>query len=343
MSFFSPDQLINKQKNNIGEVPLQGDPINDYDPTTSEQEVPDNQQENIPPSPDTTTVPVKPETTSEENKPGEFPEKPERQDELDDIQLEVPKDQDTNSVESTYTSWQQDQSMENLNKVVAALRPTINYALAQYQAVGDPYIETQAKILTAQAIKNYDPSYNVTLPTYVTSQLRKLSRIVREARNPIQIPERMSYEIAELNEAEAKLTEEMGGKEPDVQQLADYMGVSVKKIEQIRKARLKQVSEGQYYGSENADTESEDAASLEGEAQSKPDYAHEAIAYVHSVSDYRERKVLEWSTGYGGAPILSQQEIAQKLQISQSQVSRIMAKLAAEIEENINALEEAYG
>ena len=55
----------------------------------------------------------------------------------------------------------------------------------------------------------------------------------------------------------------------------------------------------------------------------------------------RERKILEWSTGFGGAPILKPADIAKKLNISQSQVSRITAKLAVDVESNLKAIEEA--
>lgn len=248
------------------------------------------------------------------------------------------------SVEDAYNAWKLDPSDDNFKTVMSAVRPSVNYALASYQGAGNPYVETQAKILAARAIKTYDPKYNVGLPTYLSSQLRKLTRIVRDATNPIKIPERAAYEIAELKEAEKDLLEKNGGKEPDVQQLADYMGVPISKIEKIRKNIIKQVSEGSYFNSDAIDEGDNDSAnSLENTNKNDVDFSNEALIYIHNGADYRTKKILEWTTGYGGSKILTPAEISDKLGMSQSQVSRTAQKLAGQLAENIAALEEVYG
>ena len=253
-------------------------------------------------------------------------------------------DKDSSSIASLYNQWKLEPSSSNFKAVLNSVKPTINYALASYQGKGNPYIETQAKILASKAIKAYDPSFNVSLPTFLTSQLRKLTRIVRDANNPIKIPERTAYEIAELKEAERELLEKNGGREPDVIELSDHMGISVDKLEAIRKRTIKQISEGSYFN--NAISAGEDnlqTASASENNQETTNFTKDALMYVHNVSDYRERKILEWSTGYGGAPILPPKTIAQKLGISESQVSRLTAKLAVKVEQNLQALERVYG
>lgn len=267
---------------------------------------------------------------------------------LDNTEIEVsnakdPTQKDQN-IERTYIEWRLSPSTQNLRKVITALKPTINYALASYQGKDDPFIETQAKILAAKAVKTYDPSYNVTLPTYLTSKMRKLTRIVRESRSPIKIPERTIYDIAALKEAEADLLDKNGGREPDVQQLADYMGVSIDKIENIRNKMVKQVSENSYFTNSINSEESDAPDSLDSlkNSQNQPQYTKEALDYAYNSSDYREKKILEWTCGYGGAKILTPKQIAAKLGISESQVSRLTAKLALKVSNNLNALERVY-
>ena len=248
------------------------------------------------------------------------------------------------TIDALYLKWKQEPSNENFKAVLNSVKPTINYALATYQGKGNPYIETQAKILASKAVKAYDPGFNVSLPTFLTSQLRKLTRIVRDANNPIKIPERTAYEIAELKEAERELLEKNGGREPDAVELSDHMGISVEKLENLRKRVVKQISEGSYFN--NAISAGEDnlqTASASENNQETTDYTKEAIGYVHNAADYRERKILEWSTGYGGTKILPPKVIAQKLGISESQVSRLTAKLAVQVEQNLRALEKVYG
>lgn len=267
---------------------------------------------------------------------------------LDNTETEVsntkePTQKDQN-IEQTYIEWRLSPSTQNLRKVITALNPTINYALASYQGKDDPFIETQAKILAAKAVKTYDPSYNVTLPTYLTSKMRKLTRIVRESRSPIKIPERTIYDIAALKEAEADLLEKNGGREPDVQQLADYMGVPIDKIEKIRNKMVKQLSESSYFTNSINSEESDAPDSLDSlkNDQNQSAYLKEALNYAYNSSDYREKKILEWTCGYGGAKILTPKQIADKLGISESQVSRLTAKLALKVSKNLNALEGVY-
>lgn len=244
------------------------------------------------------------------------------------------------STEDSYNRWKSTRDPNDFNIVLKSLKPTIEYSLSTYQAKGDPYIESKAKLITAKAIKEFDPEYKVSLPTYVTSQLRKLTRVVRESRSPIKVPERLIYEAAELKEAEQDFIEKHG-REPDVQELADFSKMSIDRIEKIRRRAVKQVSEGQYFSGDISDDGSESKSSVEDAVQEIPNTVREALTYTHANADHRERKILEWSTGFGGAPILKPADIAKKLKISQSQVSRITAKLAVDVESNLKAIEEA--
>ena len=245
------------------------------------------------------------------------------------------------SAKDSYNRWKSTKDPNDFNVVLKSLKPTIEYSLSTYQAKGDPYIESKAKLITAKAIKEFDPEYKVSLPTYVTSQLRKLTRVVREGRSPIKVPERLIYEAAELKEAEQEFIEKHG-REPDVQELADFSKMSIDRIEKIRKRAIKQVSEGQYFsGNGSGDDGAESKSSVEDVVQEIPNTVREALTYTHANADHRERKILEWSTGFGGAPILKPADIAKKLKISQSQVSRITAKLAVDVESNLKAIEES--
>lgn len=242
------------------------------------------------------------------------------------------------SSEDLYKRWVSTKDPNDFHLVLRSLKPTIEYSLSTYQAKGDPYIESKAKLITAKAVKDFDPEYKVSLPTFVNSQLRKLTRVVRESRSPIKIPERLIYESAELKEAEQEFINKKG-REPDVQELSDFAKIPIERIEYIRKKALKQVSEGQYFTADDEGQESQ--TSVEDTSKEMPNTVREALSYTHANSDHRERKILEWSTGFGGAPILKPADIAQKLNISQSQVSRITAKLAVDVESNLKAIEEA--
>lgn len=246
-------------------------------------------------------------------------------------------------IDEKYNSWKNEVDdgikKSKLDSLLKSLQPTIDYALATNNAKDDPYIEAKAKLLAFDAVNKFDPQYGATLPTYLSSQLKKLTRIVRDARSPIRLPENVFYDIQNLKESERQLTDSLG-REPDLQELADYMRVPISKIEKIRSQQIKQVSENQYFNNVNAKADEDTPSTLSEMGAIMPDNIREALDYTYSGLDHREKKILEWSTGFGGSPILSPADIAAKLGISQSQVSRLTAKIAVQVEENLKAIED---
>lgn len=241
--------------------------------------------------------------------------------------------------EEAYRNYQQNPNVSNLNKVIHSLGDTINYSLASNNASGDPLLEAKAKLITAKAVKEFDPGYKVSLPTYVSSQLRKMTRLARDLRNPIKIPERYIYESQNLQQAEKNFIEEHG-RDPDLTELSDEAGMSIKKILDIRKKSLKQVSEQQ--GFTNVNNEDDTASSIDETAAAGPDFLEEAKTYVYYGLDHRQKKVFEHLTGFGGAKVLSPAQISQKYKVSLPTISRMAKRFAKEISENYDALESVY-
>lgn len=241
--------------------------------------------------------------------------------------------------EEAYRNYRQNPNVSNLNKVIHSLGDTINYSLASNNASGDPLLEAKAKLITAKAVKEFDPGYKVSLPTYVSSQLRKMTRLARDLRNPIKIPERYIYESQNLQQAEKNFIEEHG-RDPDLTELSDEAGMSIKKILDIRKKSLKQVSEQQ--GFTNVNNEDDAASSIDETAAAGPDFLEEAQTYVYYGLDHRQKKVFEHLTGFGGAKVLSPAQISQKYKVSLPTISRMAKRFAKEIGENYDALESVY-
>jgi hypothetical protein len=58
-----------------------------------------------------------------------------------------------------------------------------------------------------------------------------------------------------------------------------------------------------------------------------------ANAYYGSLTDPLDKKIFEWTTGYGGGERLSKTEIAHRLKRSSAAVSQRSNRMASEIEE----------
>ena len=246
--------------------------------------------------------------------------------ETHNIDSELTQTPRISTADGLYEQYRDDLNQKNVSEIVGSLKPTIDYTLNSLGAGNDNLIRTKAKTVTARAIKKYDPEHGTSLPTYVSSQLKQLTRDVRQQRNPLNIPERKLIEAAQLHRAEQEFFD-IHDREPDVLELAEATGIPVKKIHKIRAATsTNAVTEGQFF----AGAEDGDVGEFAGET---PDYLGEALEYVYVDSDYRDRKILEHTSGYGGATILTPGEIALKLNISESQVSRRLARLALKIQE----------
>jgi GTP-dependent phosphoenolpyruvate carboxykinase len=84
------------------------------------------------------------------------------------------------------------------------------------------------------------------------------------------------------------------------------------------------------------------ASQMYDEGQEAPDFLGEAMEYVYDESDPIDRKIIEFTTGYGGSPMLSKKEIADRLGISPSQVTRRADRIGMKIQDMDYEIEKTY-
>lgn len=230
-----------------------------------------------------------------------------------------------NKIDEVYAQYKLDPSPQNLSSVVSSLKPTVEYQLASLGSSTDPVMKNKALTYTAKAVKQFDPEIS-SLPTYVSSQLRRLSRDRRSVLSPAKVPERIQLEAYSLHKKEQEFIDKEG-REPDLGELADFSGVDIKKINTLQSAMRPVVTEETFGDfSEN----------------SRPDYLAEATDYVYNDADHIDRKIIEYKTGYGKKAVANPMkaiDIAAKLNISPSQISRRSLRLSKKINELKDALE----
>ena len=229
---------------------------------------------------------------------------------------------------SIYEEYTLDPTPKNLKRVVDDLKPTISSVLATYQSLGDQNLQAQARIIAGKAVQQFDPSQGTSLPTWVSSQLRQLSRAKRQSSNIINVPEGIQLDAFALQRAENEFID-THGREPSVDELADFSKFSIKRIEAIRK-KFKPISSDASYNTEDGATPSVETI----------DYSKDAIDYVYPELDYIDKKLLEYKTGYGGSEILSTNDIKDALKLNDVQLSRRTKRIALRINTLIQALQE---
>lgn len=227
--------------------------------------------------------------------------------------------------ESIYDAWRADPTPDNLNKVVKSLDPTIGYKLSTMGIADNPQMKHQARLYAADAIRKFDPASGTNLRTWTQSQLQSLQRYRRESQGPVKIPDRAAIDAWTIERATRELEDELGF-EPDVKQLADRSGLSVKRIGAVRKITRPVAANAQMFEDGNEPT----------------DFLGEALEYVYDSSDPIDRKIIEHTTGYGGAEVLSKQDIARRLGIHASQITRRSDRIGLQVQAMDQQIEEVH-
>lgn len=222
--------------------------------------------------------------------------------------------------ESLWETWKTDPTPDNLLATVKSLEPTIQVSLQTVGGGGDPYLKSKARSLAAKAVQTYDPASGAQLKTWTSQQMMRLRRLKRQSANPVRIPERIQIENYTLSQATARFVDD-NDREPTVQELADATNLPIKRIAHIRQSLRAMPSEADFADSE-----------LPGQSSQGPQYLDEAVSMVYDDVDTVDRRILELKTGYGGEVIMQPADIARRLKLTPSQLSRRSTKLALQIQ-----------
>lgn len=227
-----------------------------------------------------------------------------------------------------YDLYKLNPTQKNLANVTRSLKPTIDSVLASLGDPGNPHLRSRANVVAAKAIKAYDPNAGASLPTWVSSQLRQLTRDIRKSNNTLSIPEGVQLDSYALYRAEQDFMEEHD-REPTLTELSDLTHLSPKRIKDIRKKVKAVVTDGATIGEDGSEM-------VQG---STVDYSKDALDYVYNDSDTTDKKLLEYTTGYGGETPLDNATIMKKLKLTPVQLTRRKARLSLRVQQIIDDLE----
>lgn len=197
------------------------------------------------------------------------------------------------------------------------LNSTIDQAIMNY-AGGDRAYVTKARIIALDAIRSYDSSRGASIKTHVTNHLQRLKRLSAQRGNLTRIPEEAATQRATIDRAR-RAFEIDNGKEPTVEELSDITGISRSRIDAL--AHYRPVTPDSL------------AVSPEGDSMAVADI-DKALSlydnYIYDSLDRTDKKIYEWTTGYGGSKQLSRSEMADKLRISEAALSKRISKISAQ-------------
>lgn len=230
--------------------------------------------------------------------------------------------------EEAYLRWQVDQSPQNLAEILQTLNPTINSEIQRYPGPA-PLLRTEAKKLAIGAVRSYDPSAKTKLRSWVTTQLQPLTRYGREMDRPLHASEVAVRQAAEVETVRKRLVDELDDNPTD-DQLADEIGISVKRIRQLR-TLVRPVLSEQTMTFEEGGERIEPAVRETGTLPA----LETARQMVYASLDPRDKRIFEMKTGYTGKQVLDNMTIAKRLGVSPAFVSQRGAWLTRQLLETM--------
>lgn len=217
-----------------------------------------------------------------------------------------------------YQAWKSKPSPNTTGNLLRAAKKDIEKGISLHVGRPNPLIRSQAKRIAIQAFESYDPTKNVKLSTHLINNLQGLKRITRKQTQILKVPERVSMDQNRVRLAEQELLDDTG-REPSMQELADYTGLSTKRLQYLQNFKPA-ISEG----------------SLEQEGEDNQEFAPAIksindrdpwLDIVYGDLDPVNQKIMEWTLGLNGQPVLQNQQIADRLRITAGAVSQRKNKI----------------
>lgn len=230
--------------------------------------------------------------------------------------------------EPHYNAWKSDPNPSNTGHLVKALSPVVDSAIRSYAggpSNDSPTLRSKAKLMIIKALKNYDPS-RAKLRTHMMSQLQGLRRASAKEGQILSIPEQVAIDLGKLNESENFLRDKLN-RDPSVIELADHTGISKKRIQYVRSSRPT-VSEGAISNIRGAEGSDKYSPSVQAPQDNRAwqDFVYHDLEPIDQI-------IMEHSLGLYGKRILSNQDVAKRLNLSPGAISQRKARIQSKLDQ----------
>lgn len=218
-----------------------------------------------------------------------------------------------------WKAWKQSPTDPNASALLKQMDALVQREVNKWAgSLARPLLETEGKRLAMEAFHNYDPNRGAALGTHVVNQLQKMSRLSYANQNVARLPENKMLQFHAYTMGHATLQDQLG-RSPTTEELSDHLGWSGKQLLKFRK------EVGHQELLESGGTENATGFAVGDESDHIVDFIHHGLPP-------RQKAIFEHLSGYGGAEILSNQQIQDKLNITQGQYSYEKRKLIDHVE-----------
>lgn len=221
---------------------------------------------------------------------------------------------------------------KDLDPLLKSFEPMMQGQINRFRRAEVPIstIEMQHKKALVKALETWDVDKGGSLSTWITTNLRKVTRFVDTHKNMARIPENVSKHIGAFNALKSELTDQLGY-EPGSQEIHDHLVVnghprlgklSFKQIDRLSKEQRKDLIDKGH------------ESDLGGSSPYASDRDEEVIQLITHQLSKEERAVHELTFGsvFGHERDFKPGEIAKKLKMDGSKVSKLRTSIYKKME-----------
>jgi len=218
---------------------------------------------------------------------------------------------------NAWNQWKNSGDRKDLGVLFNRLEPVIQKEVSRWASgpVARPVLNLEAKKLSLKAFNTFDPN-KAKLNTHLTNNLKGLSRIVYTHTNPARMPEHQVLKLNTFMSAKQHLEEELG-REPTSQELGENLAWGTKEVDRYSGQLRTGYSTSQPVP-QGFDRYDSDKVFLD---------------FVYNDLVDQDKLVFEYTTGYGGKPILSAKDLIGKTKMTQGQISHSKRRIRKLVEQ----------
>jgi len=218
--------------------------------------------------------------------------------------------------------WQDTKDPSELVQLVVRYQPIISSIVNKYRTTGvsTSTLRSKASTQLLKALRSYDPKFNTAPSTHIWNSLQKVQRTAGGSLQSGHIPENRGIKRSTFVTVRDNLTDQIGY-EPNVKQMADEMNWSQSEVQRMNKELAGEI------------TASSAEFDFFGNSTQFANKDRELVDYLYHDLKDKDKIIFEHTFGYGGKPLLKNNQIAKMLNTNEMAVHRAKKRLASKIRE----------
>lgn len=205
-----------------------------------------------------------------------------------------------------------------MKPLLKQFRGTINSQVYKYRAnpnIPQSALRAEFTNRAIEAFDNYDPNRGASLHTHVNWQMMKGRRYVTTYSNVGRIPESRAYKVGEFINTKSDLSDKLG-RDPTAKELADKLKWPVKHVAAMQQEVRREVPTSYLAADSISD---------------KPSREAEVMRLIQYELNPDELLVMEYTYGMNGKRQLRPGDIAKKMNMPASKISRLKLSVATKM------------